>query len=198
MFVCVLSGERDGVSTGERVWGWQRHHTLITLCIFSLTIFLPVCVHACLCMPALGHALPPLFGAQLRLYPLTQNTVNTSNLVAHSGSLHRLWQSLRYPKKTRDSQPMQTLTTSQGTKNTLFQITHTAHGQLISKLKCLHFKEHISLSEMCFTFRWWAVVMTLWTYNRCVKHANLPFSNIQFVHMLSKSVIPFNWLLSFF
>lgn len=147
--LCVNCRGKEMVCLQARVWGWQRHHTLITLCIFSLTIFLPVCVHACLCLPALGHALPPLFGAQLRLYPLTQNTVNTSNLVPYSGSLPRLWQSLWYPKKTRDSQPMQTLTTSQGTKNTFFQITHSAHGQLISQLKCLHFKEHISLSEMC-------------------------------------------------
>lgn len=179
------SGKRDGVAKGDRAWGWQLHHTLITLCIFSLSIFLPVRV--CLCMWALGHAPLPLFGAQLRLYPLTQNTDNTSNLFPLTGSLPGLWQSLWYPEKRR--QPANANPDNiTGAKNRFFQMTQTAHGQRRSMFtfQRTHKPPRNVLQIQMIGSPWGT--LNLQSGRLTCKFG---ISNIQFVHMLSKSAFLF-------
>lgn len=94
--------------------------TLSLPCVFLATPFFSqcVCVHAFACL-ATWLCSAATFGAQLRLYPLTQNTENTSNLFLLSGSLPCLWQALSYPENGRETASAN-LDNIKGTKNTLF------------------------------------------------------------------------------
>lgn len=75
--------KRDAIATSVKAWGWRRHHTVITLCIFSYSISLSICVCVCVhtdCVSATWLGSAATLGAEHRLYLLTQNPDKVSNL----------------------------------------------------------------------------------------------------------------------
>lgn len=124
--------KRDTIATSVKAWGWQRHHTVITLCIFSHSISLSMSerVFVCVCVDcvlATWLSSAATFGFELRLYLLTQNTDKVSNLFS-------LRESLPLPVTAFILYHIQkmganaNLDSVGGTKNTLHQMTPTALG----------------------------------------------------------------------
>lgn len=117
----------DTMATTIRARGWQRHHTVITLCIFSYSIFLSMCACVCVCVRRAVYLATWLssaatFGAELRLYLPTQNTDKVSNLFSPMKGCFCLWQSLSsiLSGKQEGQRATANLDSVTGTKNTLF------------------------------------------------------------------------------
>lgn len=92
--------KRAAIATSVNAWGWQPHHTVITLCIFSHSISLSICVCVCVYIQIayrpLGRGSAATLGAELRLHLLTQNPDKVSNLFPLRESL-RLPATSLYP-----------------------------------------------------------------------------------------------------
>lgn len=179
------SGEKDEVATSNRACGWQQHHTLITVYIYSLSIFPPLCV----CVYAHGHFAIISCHFQGSVQALSSNPQHKH----HERSASSQW-------KSASSMEAVIVPEIYGAHNQCKPRQHHKHINAFSdgmhrstwnrklsshlKPRRLHFIQRFGLHAMRFEFTWLASNEKLWTYIQTFK----------FVHMLRKSVPHFHRL----
>lgn len=132
--------KRDTIATSVKAWGWQRHHTVIILCIFSHSISLSMSerVFVCVCRLCIGHLAELcchfwFWAAALSSNPEywqgEQSVLTQRKPAVACDSLYPL----SYPENGSQCKPGQ----CRGDKNTLHQMT-LQHWAAAHAVQCLH------------------------------------------------------------
>lgn len=122
--------KRAAIATSVNAWGWQPHHTVITLCIFSHSISLSICVCVCTYRLRIGHlagALLPLWVLSCAPSPHPESWQGEQSVPAQRKPAFACDKPLSFIIPRR-REPMQTWTVSGRTKNTPHQMPPTALG----------------------------------------------------------------------